>query len=496
PQKWARSVCFGPCRFRTRYFFYFVFPRKFSHNFSAKFPEKALDQQMVTKEDVDFYCGFSRKELQSLCKKYNLPANRSSSDMAESLASYFEKNSLNAVGFGVPGNQHSVATTSRAPTDRTWDVKRDSYGKELDKTRVDCVQGEVARRPGFMIGDNTPYQERNGNGGLIDSACTPPYMRKLNEKGPTENSKRTESRLENRMRDVDSGDSASSSSFEFHVSLEEGISLSVDLNFNPSDWINSMRDEVNVCDSMRRRKSPQSDLGINSDTECKKQKSSGQDVRRESCVSPTMKDNTQLPADHHSNGERSLASSAIEQCSRIKEGSDTCKENKGINMSIPNSSVPGQIVSSCVESYSKSCCVNPVDLDCAIPSEKKLTSDLVMVASEQKHPPGDLLIETLGNPSMETFHKVGNSSTFICPRGAGSELSSSEAEAYHLNPLCSPRKTSRSSTISSPEFIIDRESTCYSDSFKFRCNGGKNCLPPNTEEQEKSEVLSEQARPE
>lgn len=45
---------------------------------------------MVRKEDVDFYCGFSRKELQSLCKKYNLPANRSSSDMAESLASYFE----------------------------------------------------------------------------------------------------------------------------------------------------------------------------------------------------------------------------------------------------------------------------------------------------------------------------------------------------------------------------------------------------------------------
>lgn len=45
---------------------------------------------MVRKKDVDFYCGFSRKELQSLCKKYNLPANRSSSDMAESLASFFE----------------------------------------------------------------------------------------------------------------------------------------------------------------------------------------------------------------------------------------------------------------------------------------------------------------------------------------------------------------------------------------------------------------------
>jgi hypothetical protein len=79
---------------------------------------------MVRKEDVDFYCGFSRKELQSLCKKYNLPANRSSSDMAESLASYFEKNNLNPVSFGVPGNQDSSATTSRAPAIRTWNVKR------------------------------------------------------------------------------------------------------------------------------------------------------------------------------------------------------------------------------------------------------------------------------------------------------------------------------------------------------------------------------------
>jgi hypothetical protein len=438
---------------------------------------------MVRKEDVDFYCGFSRKELQSLCKKYNLPANRSSSDMAESLASYFEKNNLNPVSFGVPGNQDSSATTSRAPAIRTWNVKRDSYGNKLDVPREDYVQGAVAREPGIILGNNTPYQERNGNDGLIDFTSAPPYMRKLNEKGPTANSKRADSRLENRMRDVDSGDNPSSSSFEFHVSLEEGISLSVDLNFNPSDWINSMRDEVNVCDSMRRRKSPHSDLGI---TECKKQKSSGQDtdghVRRESSLSPPMKDNAHLPSDHHPNGERSLASSAIEPCNRIKESSDTCKEKSGLNLSIPDSSGPCQIASSCVESYSKSCCVNPVDLDCIIPPGKKLASESDMVAAEQNHSAGDLLVEIPKNPSMESFQIVGNSSTVICPRGAGSELSSSEAEAYHSNQPCSPRKTSRSSTISSPEFIIDRESTSYSESFKFRCNGGKS-LPPNTEEQ-------------
>ncbi|KAJ4896184.1 hypothetical protein Rs2_22978 [Raphanus sativus] len=413
---------------------------------------------MVRKKDVEFYCGFSRKELQSLCKKYSLPANRSSSDMAESLASYFEKNSLNSVGFGVGGIQGSSGTTSRGPVSRTWDVKRDSYGNELNITREDCFRSTVARGPGFILGNSTQSQERNG-GGL-----------KSNEKGPMD------PRLENRMKEVDNGGSPSSSSFEFHVSMEEGISLSVDLNFNPSDWINSMTNEVNVYDSMRPRRSPPSDLGVVDDaTKCKKQKSSGQDkdgdVRRESSTSPARNENTQVPSDHHhSNGELCLAPSAIQPC-KAKNGVD--------------SSGPGQIVSSCVESCSKSCCVNPVDLECVDPPGKKLTSDSVMVAPEQQSHPADdhLLVEI-----PQSFRKVGNSSTVICPRGAGSELSSSEAEAYPSNALCSsPRKTSRSSNISSSELIIDRESTSYSESFKFRYNG---------EEQEKSEVFSEQARSE
>ncbi|KAF8110729.1 hypothetical protein N665_0079s0045 [Sinapis alba] len=422
---------------------------------------------MVRKKDVDFYCGFSRKELQSLCKKYNLPANRSSLDMAESLASFFEKNSLNSVGFGAAGIQGCSATTSRGPVSRTWDVKRDSYGNELNITRGGCFQSTVARGPGFILGDNTQSQERNG--GL-----------KLNEKGPMD------PQIENRMKEVDNGGNPSSSSFEFNVSMEEGISLSVDLNFNPADWINSMTNEVNVYDSMRPRKSPHSDLGIDNAIKSKKQKSSGQDkdghVRRESSLSPAMKENTQAPSDHHSYAERSLPSSAIQPCLI-----------NGVNLSVPDSSGPGQIVSSCAESCSKSCCVNPVDLECVDPPGKKLTSDTVMVAAEQNHP---LLVEIPQNPSMESFQKVGNSSTLICPRGAGSELSSSEADAYPSNALCSPRKTSRSSVISSSELIIDRESTSYSESFKFRYNGVKNCLPPDSEEQEKSEVFSEQARSE
>ncbi|KAK8578562.1 hypothetical protein V6N13_100398 [Hibiscus sabdariffa] len=49
---------------------------------------------MGNKKDKGFYPTLSRKELQSLCKKYGLPANRSSSDMATSLASFLQNQRL------------------------------------------------------------------------------------------------------------------------------------------------------------------------------------------------------------------------------------------------------------------------------------------------------------------------------------------------------------------------------------------------------------------
>ncbi|KAF2608012.1 hypothetical protein F2Q68_00045119 [Brassica cretica] len=209
---------------------------------------------MVRRQDVDFYRWFSRKELQSLCKKYSLPANRSTSEyMAESLASYILR------GFGI---QASSGAHSRVPASR----KRDSFGNELNIARGGCFQGTVVREPGFILGDSTQTQ---------------------------------------------------------------GISLSVDLNFNPSDWINSLRNEFNVYE---RKSTHSSELGIDNATKCKKQKSLEQDkdgnVRRESSINQAMKDNTQVPPDDPSNGERSLAT-------------------------IPDSSGPGQIAPSWLNRIAK-----------------------------------------------------------------------------------------------------------------------------------------------
>ncbi|KAF3520272.1 hypothetical protein DY000_02061772 [Brassica cretica] len=233
---------------------------------------------MVRRQDVDFYRWFSRKELQSLCKKYSLPANRSTSEyMAESLASYILR------GFGI---QASSGAHSRVPASR----KRDSFGNELNIARGGCFQGTVVREPGFILGDSTQTQKRNG--GLIDSECAPSYMRRLNEKGPLD------PQLENTMKRVD-------------------------------NWINSLRNEFNVYE---RKSTHSSELGIDNATKCKKQKSLEQDkdgnVRRESSINQAMKDNTQVPPDDPSNGERSLAT-------------------------IPDSSGPGQIAPSWLNRIAK-----------------------------------------------------------------------------------------------------------------------------------------------
>lgn len=101
--------------------------------------------------------------------------------------------------------------------------------------------------------------------------------------------------LENRMKEVESGDSFSSFLFEFYVSMEEGISFLVDFNFNLLDWVSSMISEVNVYDSIRRRKFLDFDFGIDNVIKCKKYKSLEEDedgdVRRELLLSLVMKDN-------------------------------------------------------------------------------------------------------------------------------------------------------------------------------------------------------------
>ncbi|XP_010524840.1 PREDICTED: uncharacterized protein LOC104800392 isoform X2 [Tarenaya hassleriana] len=404
---------------------------------------------MVRKEDVDFYCSFSRKELQSLCKKYNLPANRSSSDMAESLASYFERNSLSGTGNAKKGYDDS----------------------KLENIREVHSQTARARDTGFTLVDKTYYQEMHG--GSVESACARQFIRSLNEKGPTGDSgkdlhrgmdcwlenRTTELNTDERPQETHSPRCRTYSTFEFHVSSEEGINLSVDLNFNPSDWINSMTNEVRICNSIRSKKSRLSDEGTDYHTESKKQKSEsplnvnpglGKDgpAVEESSISLPLKGNSQIPPDHQPSGGGSLTSTVIEPCSTKRDASDRYKEDQRHNLYIPDpdASAPGQIVS-CAELCSNSCCMVSLELDCVMSPGKKTASDSVTVTAEcpstldtRDNLMGELPNEISENPSQESPRKVGNSSTVtpICPGGGGSETSSSETTPYRLKASCSP----------------------------------------------------------
>ncbi|XP_078165010.1 uncharacterized protein LOC144559756 isoform X2 [Carex rostrata] len=72
---------------------------------------------MGYKESYEAYINLSRKELQGLCKKHNLPANKCQSELAKSLASYFKKKNSSLVDTGrkaslIPAKRKSQEKTS------------------------------------------------------------------------------------------------------------------------------------------------------------------------------------------------------------------------------------------------------------------------------------------------------------------------------------------------------------------------------------------------
>ncbi|XP_072972340.1 uncharacterized protein [Typha angustifolia] len=76
---------------------------------------------MGYQENLELYLKFSRKELQALCKKHHLPANKSHSHLAKSLASYLKKRKsssaapkerpVNSVGFSLDASYIPVLKT-------------------------------------------------------------------------------------------------------------------------------------------------------------------------------------------------------------------------------------------------------------------------------------------------------------------------------------------------------------------------------------------------
>ncbi|KAF3336595.1 hypothetical protein FCM35_KLT19181 [Carex littledalei] len=84
---------------------------------------KIYDKLMGYKESYEAYINLSRKELQGLCKRHNLPANKCQSELAKSLASYFKKKNSSLVD---TGGVASLVYAKRKSQEKTSD---EDHGK-------------------------------------------------------------------------------------------------------------------------------------------------------------------------------------------------------------------------------------------------------------------------------------------------------------------------------------------------------------------------------
>ncbi|KAJ0972338.1 hypothetical protein J5N97_020297 [Dioscorea zingiberensis] len=266
--------------------------------------QRAVDfcksELMGHQESLEFYLNLSRKELQGLCKKYNLPANRSHAQLAKSLVSHFKSKTDSCI---LPKEQSSsIKGKNNIPIKNTKGVieSRNEYPESAD-WRHSSV-GIQVDRSGTMETQNSqkvynsdphfahPCPSTNERAeDFSSSACLRSSVaaniqdvtgivqhgyechdynrnesqKSINPKNPPQrlidftNYKTGNSTTVSTKRkgvsecSKDGGfvDSVvtkkAAPSFEFFAMSDEGINLLVDLKSSPSDWINSLKN--NIC---------------------------------------------------------------------------------------------------------------------------------------------------------------------------------------------------------------------------------------------------------
>ncbi|XP_056161517.1 uncharacterized protein LOC115688580 isoform X2 [Syzygium oleosum] len=233
---------------------------------------------MFDKRNEGFYMNFSRRELQTLCKKYGLPANRSKSDLANLLASRSQECNLRPLsqvhrdlqlrfaekeGASVTGD-YGLISFPQDKDVRQWflhTVKANQLEGSVEAQRFDedisrdlLPQHAETPCPQFSLqSDNTGF-----HCGVF------PRMIPCEKKMGLHGSGAAECMSQVQFKDIKAGAfcaadviSASvysaivpSSSFEFHVRSEEGINLHVDLNSSPSDWAEKLKNDVCIFESV------------------------------------------------------------------------------------------------------------------------------------------------------------------------------------------------------------------------------------------------------
>ncbi|XP_012478455.2 uncharacterized protein LOC105794035 isoform X2 [Gossypium raimondii] len=370
---------------------------------------------MENKEDEGLCHSLSRKELQSLCKKYGLPANRSHSDMAKSLASYLENQRLVSMTsgerlYGIQEAGHPLSLKLQlqpgASLNTLRDAGKDHYGLiscPLDRCNGgNYSQAVQCNALGCCTGDKF-YHKDGGGGGSILFQQRPHshFVSQYDDSGfknkefQTISSNRDCLSLsrDRRMNDMpqigheDTGVAAcfdgpffpssintstvSPPSFQFHVSSEEGINLYVDLNSNPSEWIEKLKSEVSICQDMSHCKSKTSPKELGRFGESSKQMERSfqlnvdtgemKDDFIHSGLPPNLiiKETSSLQFDHPDGDNGSFDSAVMVPCGRAVDLSEHLEGDRGLTLVRAHPDSQEQIISAIAPCAKDKCLVAP-----------------------------------------------------------------------------------------------------------------------------------------
>uniref|UniRef100_A0A2P2JMN7 Uncharacterized protein LOC8280414 isoform X2 n=1 Tax=Rhizophora mucronata TaxID=61149 RepID=A0A2P2JMN7_RHIMU len=261
---------------------------------------------MSNKEIEEFYRNLSRKELQTLCKTCSLPANRSRSEMAESLLSFLRG--------GIGGSISSFQDASQPLF--------------ISEHAGSCINH---KQP--PTGFNSRVEDTQKH------PCREMYLASCSKESAPPMKSATKV-----------------PAFQFFVSSEEGIKLCVDLNSGPSEWIKKYKDQVYSCDNVgnKKSKSLRQELGCNRErnSQMKSPFSWSMDlgqiedghIQAEHSPSLTVEKNSHVETGETDRGNKSSMASPIKPGSIAVNVSVHLDEDQGIMSSIPDSQLKDQIV--------------------------------------------------------------------------------------------------------------------------------------------------------
>ncbi|KAK9138800.1 hypothetical protein Sjap_009394 [Stephania japonica] len=272
---------------------------------------------MGSLEGEEFYYKLSRKELQELCKKHGLPANKTKSQLANLLASFFQKKNVSLVplteradgpvailphksvesdskvaggkeeairildikGLHKRGVETAFVNTFGHPCAKDVDKEQPPYNDDEERVSGGTTNRVPATFPINDVENSLGFKIHENKGCVLSSSQCGSNLLKFSHKDPLNfyQAVDTVQKLPSPSRDVGHEFSPQSQcggkytskslvekgletstdvpSFQFYVRSEEGISLYVDLNSNPFDWITKMKNEVCIYPEVQNKKS-------------------------------------------------------------------------------------------------------------------------------------------------------------------------------------------------------------------------------------------------